>query len=39
MVRLDEGFSAHILEEKSGAPRPDYEPGNPAMSGGIKCRH
>ena len=38
LMRLDEDFSVHILEEKSGAPRPGYKRGDKAMSGGIKCQ-
>jgi hypothetical protein len=38
LMRLDEGFSAHILNEKSMAPRPGYKRGDPAMKGGIKCQ-
>jgi hypothetical protein len=38
LMRLDEGFSAHLLNEKSMAPRPAYKRGDRAMSGGIKCQ-
>jgi|SRR5438874_11355340 hypothetical protein len=38
LMRLDEDFSVHILEEKSVAPRPGYKRGDKAMSGGIKCQ-
>ncbi len=38
LLRFDDAFSAHILEEKSGAPRPGYKRGDKAMSGGIKCQ-
>ena len=37
-MRLNEGFSAHILNEKSMAPRPGYQRGDRAMTGGIKCQ-
>ena len=38
LMRLDEGFSTHILAEKSMAPRPRYKRNDPAMAGGIKCQ-
>jgi hypothetical protein len=38
LMRLDEGFSAHILDEKSMAPRPGYKRGDSAMAGGIMCQ-
>ena len=38
LMRLDEGFSAQILNEKSMAPRPGYKRGDPAMTGSIKCQ-
>src|ERR1700694_5054134 len=38
LMRLDEGFSAYILEEKSAAPRPGDKRRDKAMSGGIKCQ-
>jgi hypothetical protein len=38
LLRFNEVFWAHILEEKSGAPRPGYKRGGKAMSGGIKCQ-
>lgn len=38
LMRLDEGFSAYILEENSAAPRPLYKHGDPAMPRGIKCQ-
>jgi hypothetical protein len=31
LMRLDEGFSAHMIDEKSNAPRPDYKRGDAAM--------
>ncbi len=38
MMRLDQSVSAHILDEKSMAPRPGYKRGDRAMLGGIKCQ-
>ena len=37
-MRLDEGFSAYVLEDKSMAPRPGYKRGDKAMPRGIKCQ-
>jgi len=37
-MRLDEGFSAYLSDEKSMAPRPGYKRGDRAMTGGIKCQ-
>jgi hypothetical protein len=38
MMRLDESFFAHILDEKSMAPRAGYNRRDPAMTGGIECQ-
>jgi hypothetical protein len=38
MMRLDEGYSAHIFDEESMAPRPGYKRGDRAMESGIKCQ-
>lgn len=38
MMRLDEGFSAHLTSIKSVAPRPGYRRGDRAMTGGVKCQ-
>jgi hypothetical protein len=37
LMRLDEGFSAYILNEESMAPRPGFKRRDAAMEGGIKC--
>ena len=31
LLRLDEAFTAHMTDEQSNAPRPDYKRGDPAM--------
>lgn len=36
-MRLDETFSAHLIDEKSEAPRPGYKRGNKAIAF-IKCQ-
>ncbi len=38
LMRLDEGFSAYVLNEDSVAPRPGYKRGDRAMPRGIKCQ-
>lgn len=38
LMRLDEGFSAFVTNEKSMAPRPGYKRGDPAMRGGIESQ-
>jgi hypothetical protein len=38
LLRIDESFSAHFINEESKAPRPGYKRNDPAMAGGIKCQ-
>ncbi|MDF2114805.1 hypothetical protein PY365_04420 [Roseiarcaceae bacterium H3SJ34-1] len=38
LMHLDEITNAHLTAERSMAPRPDYNPKDPAMAGGIICK-
>lgn len=38
LMLLDEISNAHLIDERSMAPRPDYNPNDPAMRGGIICK-
>jgi hypothetical protein len=38
LLPIDESFSAHLLPEKSHAPREGYRRGDSAMGGGIRCQ-